>query len=383
MSSTKLIILCDLDDTLLKNDFNTFLPAYLKAFSKTITLLPEKVFVSNLLSGTNQMISNQNPTRTLQDVFDAAFFSAVGLNKTTLEPIIDHFYGKVFHTLQPLTAPIPESKKIIEHALERHHHTVIATNPLFPFTATAQRLGWAEISPRDYPYDLITTYETFHFSKPNIAYYAEILGKLGWLENLAVMIGNDLEEDIRPASALGLPTYWINPTMQIPNFERHPLSGQGDLSGVVPWLEKVSEQSDNAVHISLQSLPHVLQSTPAVFDSLFNRDHLTQKLSTDNTTSHFFSELTRQESAHLETLKSLLAESSLNQIANENLPALDQEANYLQAYFCQRKTLLTETRNFSNKLQSPEDDQGFYEFLKTVAHTDQNLIREITALISG
>lgn len=383
MSSTKLIILCDLDDTLLKNDFNTFLPAYLKAFSNTITLLPEKVFVSNLLSGTNQMISNQNPTRTLQDVFDAAFFSAVGLNKTTLEPIIDHFYGKVFHTLQPLTAPIPESKKIIEYALERHHHTVIATNPLFPFTATAQRLGWTEISPRDYPYDLITTYEIFHFSKPNIAYYAEILGKLGWLENPAVMIGNDLEEDIRPASALGLPTYWINPTVQTPNFERHPLSGQGDLTGVVPWLEKVSEQSDNAVHISLQSLPHVLQSTPAVFDSLLNRDHLTQKLSTDNTISNFLSELTRQESAHLEILKSLLAKSSLNQIANENLPALDQEVNYLQAYFCQRKTLLTETRNFSNKSQSPEDDQEFYEFLKTVAHTDQNLIREITALVSG
>ena len=112
MSKTKLTILCDLDDTLLKNDFNIFLPAYLKTFSKEVSLLPENVFVPNLLSGTEKMISNQDPTATLQEIFDRSFFSAVELDKSILEPIINQFYGEVFQTLQPLTAPFVESKKL-------------------------------------------------------------------------------------------------------------------------------------------------------------------------------------------------------------------------------------------------------------------------------
>ena len=49
----------------------------------------------------------------------------------------------------------------------------------------------------------------------------KILGQLGWPDNLAVMIGNDLEEDIRPASILGLPTYWITNKQETPEFNRH------------------------------------------------------------------------------------------------------------------------------------------------------------------
>jgi len=65
-----------------------------------------------------------------------------------------------------------------------------------------KRLEWAGIPAFDYPYDLITAYENMHFSKPHSAYYAEILGQLGWEEGLSAMVGNSLTDDLLPSSAL-------------------------------------------------------------------------------------------------------------------------------------------------------------------------------------
>ena len=380
MNPLKLTVLYDLDGTLLKNDFNAFLPAYLNAFSKTMTGLPEEVFVSNLMLGTRQMISNQDPTQTLQETFDKAFFSAVKIEKSNLEPIINHFYEEVFPTLHALTAPLAESKNLVQYTLQHHPHTVIATNPLFPFTATAQRLTWADISAQDYPYSLVTTYETFHFSKPHGSYYAEILGKLGWPENLAVMIGNDLEEDIRPASTLGLPTYWVTTASKAPNFERHPLSAQGDLTGIIPWLEKVSQQADNTFHCSLTGLPHLIRSTPAVFDSLLNRDH-SHPLSPENPVySNLLSELVQAEQQHLEDLNHILDDNRLAQTIHKNPPAGDREVDDLDYYFRLRLTLLDAVRNLSAQLNSLAK---YGALLQTIARTDQALIRKTTKLLAA
>jgi len=79
---------------------------------------------------------------------------------------------------------------------------VIATNPLFPRIAGGQTVGVGWNSRFDYPYDLITAYENMHFSKPHSAYYAEILGQLGWEEGLSAMVGNSLTDDLLPSSAL-------------------------------------------------------------------------------------------------------------------------------------------------------------------------------------
>ncbi len=388
MSLSKLTILCDLDDTLLKNDFNTFLPAYLKAFGKTVnasTLLPDNVFIPNLLSGTEKMIANQSPTHTLQDVFDEAFFPAIKQNKSTFEPTIHQFYDEVFQTLRSLTAPFAESKNIIEYTLKNHPHTVIATNPLFPITATAQRLEWAGIPINNYSYSLVTTYESFHFSKPHVSYYAEILGQLGWPDNLAVMIGNDLEEDIRPASILGLPTYWITTTLEKPEFNRHPLSTQGGLSGVVPWLENLSKATNGSSPLPAKSLPAVLRSTPAVIDTFINRNSTNgtnKQTFKDPTVARFIFELAQHELDHLADLQAFQTKSGVNSSYETSLQAIDQEAGNLQIFFDQRKNLLAKiTKILSTPASS--DNQDFLAFLKTVSQTDQDLIRRIKKILQN
>jgi len=92
-----LTLLLDLDDTLLHTSMDTFLPAYLQAWSGFIAAYtdPQK-FVTTMLSATRVMLSNQQPDCTLQDVFEAAFFPALGLDPRRFQPIQEQFYREIF-----------------------------------------------------------------------------------------------------------------------------------------------------------------------------------------------------------------------------------------------------------------------------------------------
>ena len=264
-----LTLLLDLDDTLLQNDIDVFLPHYLKALSVHLSdRFDGDELVYKLLAATRQMVHNTNPRYTAEEAFDQSFYPALNTTKQDLSATLMDFYSQVFPTLQGLTQPKQAAQDLVKAAFDRGYQVVVATNPLFPSTAIHQRLEWAGLSPRDYPFALITTYESMHFTKPSIAYYAEILGQLGWPDQPAVMVGNSLPDDIRPASALGLPTYYLTsaPARESGNAR---LDGQGALDGVLPWLDEVAAAHHNVPVIrTLAALVGVLRSTPAAFDSI-------------------------------------------------------------------------------------------------------------------
>ena len=83
---------------------------------------------------------------------------------------------------------------------------ILATNPLFPKEATESRVRWAGMNP-DY-FKLITVYTNSRFCKPNLAYYQEILDKIGALPEECVMIGNDAKEDMI-AESLGIKVFLL------------------------------------------------------------------------------------------------------------------------------------------------------------------------------
>ena len=84
---------------------------------------------------------------------------------------------------------------------------VLATNPIFPAVATESRMKWAGLSPADF--ELYTTYENSRYCKPNPEYYKEIFAKLGCEGSDCIMVGNDVEEDMVPASALGAKVFLL------------------------------------------------------------------------------------------------------------------------------------------------------------------------------
>ena len=205
-----LIILMDMDDTLLVNDMERFLPVYLQKLGKHLQdhVSPNRM-IQSLLAGTRAMVDMRLPDKTLEQAFDDVFYPGIEGSKAKLAGLLHDFYERVFPELQNLTAVIPEAQDFINWAFSQNYTVAIATNPLFPRSAIEQRLAWAGLPVSKYPFALVTSFEKFHFAKPNPAFYAEILGQLGWPDNPAVMVGNSLTDDILPAQAIGLPAFLV------------------------------------------------------------------------------------------------------------------------------------------------------------------------------
>lgn len=264
-----LALLIDLDDTLIGNNFDEFLPHYLESFSKTVEAIiePEK-FVHALLSSTQAMFDNRQPDRTLQEAFESSFYPTLNLDEGKFQVAAERFYAEVFPTLRELTCQKPAAVRLIEYAQKRGYTIAIATNPLFPMTAISQRLSWANLSPDKFKFQLISSYETFHFTKPAIDYFAEVMARLGWPEDSVIMIGDDLEKDILPARKLGLPTFWVNfDGNDLQNGFEIPFAS-GDLGDVLPWLQEITHQDLLPDYSSPAAMLATLRATPAVLDTL-------------------------------------------------------------------------------------------------------------------
>ena len=264
----KLILLFDLDDTLLTNKMEAFEPAYVKALAKHLSKYVDPIrLIQQLGYATQQMTRNQRPDQTQENVFDRSFYPALGLNRQDIQPDIDIFYQDVFPGLRDLTRPRPEAIDMVKEALADGHTVVIATNPLFPYTATFQRLSWAGLSPEENPISIVSTYETFHFAKPNPAYYAEIIAQLGWPNSPIIMIGNDLDMDIAPAQQMNFNTFWISngdtPGNYLP-------TASGSFTDLSQWIKQISFMPIET-YSDPQSMTSILQSTPAALNTLIHQ----------------------------------------------------------------------------------------------------------------
>jgi hypothetical protein len=86
---------------------------------------------------------------------------------------------------------------------------------------------------------VVSSFETFHFSKPNPAYLAEVLGRIGWPEGPVLVVGDDAELDMLAAQGLGLPMFWIADEDTALPAGRKPVAARGGIGDVRPWLESV------------------------------------------------------------------------------------------------------------------------------------------------
>ncbi len=230
-------ILLDLDNTLLQNDMETFVPAYLSALAGFVAgHFPPETFVRHLLRATDAVVAHTDTALTNMQVFDAVFFPALGRSREEMEPLFDEFYATRFPQLRGLTRPIPTARPLVEWAFAQGWQVAIATNPLFPRTAVEQRLEWAGVAVAEFPYPLVTTYEEMHATKPHRAYYAEIACRLGRQPEECLMVGDEWEMDIAPAMAVGMAAYWVAASDARPPGLEDRLVGQGDLAGLLRWL---------------------------------------------------------------------------------------------------------------------------------------------------
>lgn len=271
-----LTLLLDLDDTLLNTNIHSFVPAYFQALSRELAphIAPD-LMLRALMAGTNKMMASDDFTQTLEQVFNAEFYPQIDSSREKIADAIENFYDHTFPTLSGVTAPKPEAKPFVEWAQAQGFHLAIATDPFFPRKATYHRLRWAGFDPEQF--ELVSSFEDFHFTKTHPAYYAEVLGQMGWQEGAVLMVGNDLERDILPAKRLGLATYHIGE-------ESSEALGWGTLSDLRHWLESTDLSTLTPDFHSIESALGVLSATPAVFNSFsrkLNHERWSRKPASD------------------------------------------------------------------------------------------------------
>lgn len=259
-----LTLLFDLDDTLLDANLDAFMPAYFQALTQHLAKhSAPSTMLRALIAGVNLMNESEDPTHTLEEIFDADFYIQLGFSKQDLFHIFDQFYEDVFPTLAQHTRPRPEAVPLIAWAYSRGYRIAIAADPLFPRKATYHRLRWAGFDPERF--ELISTYEHFHFTKTRPAYYAEVLGRLGWPEGPVLMVGNDPTRDLIPAHRLGLKTFFVDGQSGASlGFE----AGRGKLGDLRPWIESTNLSTLEPSFKSREAVLAIMVSTPAVLRSL-------------------------------------------------------------------------------------------------------------------
>jgi len=201
-------ILLDLDDTLIHNSTEKFIPAYLQALGGYLSdIAPAEEIIRQVFSATQAMQANDDEAVTNYEAFYQAFLPKLNRTYEQIQPRIEAFYGDVYPGLQKFVTPVQNARQIVADLFSAGYRVSIATNPLFPKTAIDQRLDWAGV--RDLPFDLVTTMEVMHFSKPDTRYYQEILTRLAIAPAEAMMVGDNAEHDIAPARQVGLATWHI------------------------------------------------------------------------------------------------------------------------------------------------------------------------------
>lgn len=230
-------ILFDLDGTLLPMNQDEFVKRYFSLLGVEFIKLgidPQK-FKAALFMGVEAMVKNDG-SRTNEDAFWDTFLSIVPGDIELFKRMTLDFYKTEFNKAIDATQPSDMSAKIISAAKAKGLNLYLATNPLFPQIATAQRIRWAGLNTEDF-LD-ITTYEDCHYCKPNVLYFKELMDKHHLDPKDCLMVGNDVQEDLA-ISELGVKTYLITNTME--NKKNLPITADytGTLEDFYSFIQKL------------------------------------------------------------------------------------------------------------------------------------------------
>ena len=95
-----LTLLFDLDDTLLDTNMDAFVPAYFQALGNHMgSRVAPELMLRALVHGMNLMNESNDPTRTLQNIFETDFYAKLGIPKDDLAETLEEFYDNVFPSI--------------------------------------------------------------------------------------------------------------------------------------------------------------------------------------------------------------------------------------------------------------------------------------------
>lgn len=201
------MILFDLDGTLLPMDQEVFVKTYFGLLAKKLAPYgyePDKL-IQAVWAGTAAMVKNDGKESN-EERFWQTFAQVYGVDAKKDIAVFDDFYRNEFAGVKEVCGYHPKAAETVRVLKEKGFRVALATNPIFPQIATAQRIRWTGLAPEDF--ELFTTYENSHYCKPNLSYYEEVLERLGVTPQECLMVGNDVSEDMI-AEKLGMKVFLL------------------------------------------------------------------------------------------------------------------------------------------------------------------------------
>lgn len=231
-------VLFDLDGTLLPMDQDVFVATYFKRLAMAVGHLgyEPKPLQDAVWKGTGAMVMNDG-SRLNSDAFWDCFNKIFGRDTRVDEPAFDEFYRTEFNKVKEVCGFQPMSREVVEYLLDAGFRTALATNPIFPAIATRNRMNWAGLDPE--MFELFTSYENIGYCKPNPKYYQEVIDRMGLKPEECLMVGNDVGEDMVPASSLGMSVFLVTDCMinkAGEDIEKYPHGGFPELLAYLKQL---------------------------------------------------------------------------------------------------------------------------------------------------
>ncbi len=229
-------ILFDLDGTLLPMDLSVFTKSYFSLLIQDLALhgFSFEKAKEGLERGVFRMEKNDG-AKTNESVFWETFHSINSARQDEVA-IFESFYDTEFIKLRKVCGFDKRAALCVRKAREKAEKVILATNPLFPRTATEQRIIWSGCSVHDFDY--VTTFEDFSFCKPNLAYYEQVLKKANLVPEECLMIGNDIDEDMI-AEKLGMSVFLLTPCLINRSMEAVDRFPHGDFDDLLHYLDSL------------------------------------------------------------------------------------------------------------------------------------------------
>lgn len=200
-------VLFDLDGTLLPMDMEAFLKKYFGLLTEKLSHhgYEPKELSEVVWTGTAAMVKNDG-SRPNEEVFWESFAKHYGDRYKKDLPLFNEFYKNEFVGARDSCGFTPQAAETVAKIKQMGFRVALATNPVFPSTATEHRIRWAGLVPEDF--ELYTTYENSNYCKPNPKYYESVAERLGADPSECLMVGNDVAEDM-VAEKIGMKVFLL------------------------------------------------------------------------------------------------------------------------------------------------------------------------------
>lgn len=230
--------MCDLDNTLLPlHTQDKFVEIWFRDVARKFREHgqdPSKA-INAMNEGCRAMILNKGEKTNIEVFFDVAC-ELSGLPREILEPVMDDYYATTFDNVREIARENSFAPEIARLIREKAEYAVIATMPMFPEEAVKKRLSWVGVDAE--LFDLVTTCDYSSSCKPNTAYFQEILDDFGVKPKDALMIGNDVREDMEPCEQLGIDTFLVTDNLISHNLPYRRFT-QGNYPVLIDYLKKL------------------------------------------------------------------------------------------------------------------------------------------------